>query len=262
MKRLIFLFLSISLLLLPAAALSGQSGLLLRSTEEGGTVCSDTPLGSYAADTLRLAAGADLALLPSDLLGINLPPGTVDEAVLSASLLRDEAVYTVTLTPADLAALLEVAASRLTTNIEESLDREASNWGGFLQVSGILVIYDVPAPVGERVYSLKLADGTELDPADDATTLTAALPASLLEGGYGFPALTAEEEVGTLYELMLRRIADEGIEAEPDSRRILLYGCRENDLIDYFPPGLIVMVVLIFAFFGGSKWRRKFDFTR
>ena len=261
MKRLFSLLLALWLLILPVFA-SGQSQIVLPASDEDGAVCSDTPLGSYAADAVCQAAGTDLALLPSDLLGINLQPGEVTGEILAQSLVRDETVYVVTLTPADLKAILETAASTLTLNEEESLDKEASAWGGFLQVAGIQVIYDVPAPVGSRVYEVALADDTELDLTDDRTLLTAAVPASLLDGRYGYPALTPQQEAGTLRAMVLERIVREGITQAPASRRIVLYGARQNEIVDFFPPGLVIMVVLIFAFFGGHKWRRAANFER
>lgn len=261
MKRLLCLLLAFWLLTLPALA-SGQVQTLLRATDEDGTVCSDTPLGSYAADAVRLAAGTDLALLPSGLLGLNLQPGPVTEESLALSILRDEPIHIVTLTPAGLKDMLETAASTLTLDEEESLDKEASHWDGFLQVSGIQVIYDVPAPVGGRVYEVAWEDDTELDLTDDETPITAAVPASLLDGTYGYPALPSQGEAGTLRAILLERIAAEGVTQAPASRRIVLYGARQNEIVDFFPPGLIVVVVLIFAFFGGHKWRRSVNFER
>ena len=261
MKRLLCLLLALWLLTLPAFA-SGQVQTLLRATDEDGTVCSDTPLGSYAADAVRLAAGTDLALLPSDLLGLNLQPGNVTGETLALSILRDEPIYLITLTPADLKDILEIASSTLSLDEEESLDTKASHWGGFLQVSGIQVIYDVPAPAGERVYEAAWADDTELDLTDDETLLTAAVPASLLDGTYGYPVLSPQGEVGMLRAIILDRIAAEGVTQAPASRRIVLYGARQNEIVDFFPPELIVVVVLIFAFFGGHKWRRSVNFER
>ena len=263
MKHIFSALLAVFLLVTPAlASAPGRSQVVLQATEEDGFVCADVSLGSYAADTIRHAAGTDFSLLPSNLLGLNLQPGAITGEALAQSFPRNEPIYVISHTPALLREYLEVSASTLTLDKEESLDREASDWGGFLQVSGLKVIYDVPAPVGDRVYEVTLNDGTELDLTDSKTVFTAAVPACLLDGTCGYPSLTPEREVGLLRDLVAERIAEEGVTEAPDTRRIILYGARQNEIVDYFPPGLIVLVVLIFVFFGGHKWRRALNFER
>lgn len=264
MKRVIPAILVILLLALPAlAAAPGQSRVLLRATEEGESgACRDVSLGSYVADTMRQAAGTDFAFLPSGLLGLNLQAGTVDGDVLADSLPRDERVYVVSLTAVQLKQLLETSCAPLALDETECLDREASTWDGFLQLSGLHVIYNVPALVGNKVYEVKLDDATEPDLTDESLTFTAAVTQSMLDGSYGYPPLTPEREVGTLRELTAARVAAEGISQEPDDRRVILYGAYENNIIDHFPPLLIIFVIVLFAFFGGHKWRRSVNFER
>lgn len=264
MRRTILLLWTVLLLVSPVLAVSpGQSQILLRATEEGYPgACRDVSLGSYAADTLRQAAGTDLAFLPTGLLGLNLQSGSVDDEMLSLSFPADETVYVVSLTAPELKALLEQAAAPLSLNESEQLDRDASIWDGFLQLSGIHVIYDVSALPGQKLYELKLDDATEPDLTDEALVFTAAVPASLTDGTYGYPVLTPEKEIGSLRALVAERIAAEGIETEPDDDRIILYGAHENNIIDAFPPFLIVLVILLFVFFGGHKWRRSLNFER
>lgn len=264
MKRVIPIFLAVLLLILPAfAAAPGQSQVVLQATEEGQAgACKDVSLGSYAADTMRQAAGTDLAFLPTGLLGLNLQSGPVDDEVLAASLPQDEMVYVVSLTAPQLKELLETACAPLVLDETEHLDRDASIWDGFLQLSGLHVIYNVPALPGSKVYEVKLDDATEPDLTDERVVFTAAVTQSLLDGTYGYPAFTPEREVGLLRELTARRIAAEGIDQEPDGSRIILYGAYENNIIDSFPPLLIVFVIVLFAFFGGHKWRRSVNFER
>ena len=263
-KHVISVLLALFLLALPAAASPySQSQVILRATEEGQRgACRDVSLGSYVADTMRQAADTDFALLPSGLLGLNLQPGPVDEAVLFDSFPKDEMVYVVTLTAPQLRELLETSAAPLALDETEGLDRDASQWDGFLQISGFYVIYSVSFPAGERIYELTLEDGTEPDLSDESLTFTAAVPQSLLDGTYGYPTLTPGREVGPLRELVSQRIAAEGVAGEPDDRRIILYGANENKIIDSFPPLLIVFVIVLFAFFGGHKWRRSANFER
>lgn len=264
MKRLLFVFLAVLSLLLPAfASTPGQSQVVLQATEDDHPgACKDVSLGSYAADTMLRAAGTDLAFLPSGLLGLNLQSGPVDDEALSLSLPMDEMVYIVSLTAVQLKELLEISAAPLVLDETEHLDRDASTWDGFLQVSGLHVIYDVPSLPGDKVYEVKLNDASEPDLTDEKTVFTAAVTQSLLDGTYGYPLLTAAREVGSLRELVAQRIASEGIAQEPDDNRIILYGAYENNIIDSFPPLLIIFVIILFAFFGGHKWRRSVNFER
>lgn len=266
MKRtfpILFSLLLSAVLTIPAlAAGGGQVQTILRATDDDGYICKETSLGSYAADTLRQAAGTDFAMLPSGLLGLNLQAGIADETAIAQSFPQDETVYVVSLTPVQLGEILEHACARLTLNETEHLDKAASQWGGFLQLSGLHVIYNVSSPVGQRLYSVKLDDAVELDLTDDSTRYTAAVTASVLDGTYGYPALTAEREVGTLRELVTERIAAEGVSEEPSGKRIILYGARENEIISYFSPVFIIFVIVLMAFFGGHKWRRAANFER
>ena len=235
----------------------GQAQLQLDATDSQGAMVDSTPLGSYAADALREAAGTDFAFLPSGLLGLNLPAGDVDETVIAQSFPRDETVYTFTLTGEQLEGILLHACSHLTLGEDECLDRAASKWDGFLQLSGLEVIYNVPATAEQRLYEAN-HDGEPL--ALDGTVYTAAAPASFFTD-YGFDAPEPEREVGQLRELVAARIAREGVTEEP-ARRIILYGARENEIISRIPPVLAVFVVILMVAFNGRKWRRKADFER
>ena len=164
MKRVLTALILAVLLVSPASATGpGQSQTILKATDDDGFVCQSTSLGNYVTDTLRLAAGTDFAFLPSGLMGLNLPAGTVDCSALELSLPRDEAVYTVTLTASQLRQILELSCSHLTLDRTEQLDKSTSSWDGFLQLSGLRVTYNVPALVGNRVYSVTDPEGRKLN---------------------------------------------------------------------------------------------------
>ena len=80
--------------------------------------------------------------------------------------------------------------------------------------------------------------------------------------GYGKYMYVEALSIGTLRQLVGQRISTEGVNQVEDSHRITLYGARENEIIDYFPPFLILFVVVLFAVFGGHKWRRRATFER
>ena len=241
-----------------AAAAVGQAQLPLDATDSQGAMVDSTPLGSYVADALREAAETDFAFVPSGLLGLNLPAGSVDEQTLAQSLPRDETVYRFSLTGAQLEQVLLHACSHLTLDEKECLDRAASKWDGFLQLSGLEVIYNVPALPERRLYDAER--GGEALALDD-TVYTAAAPASFFTD-YGYDVPEPEEDaVGQLRQIVSERIAREGVTELP-ARRIILYGARENEIISSIPPVLAVFVVILMVAFNGRKWRRKADFER
>ena len=267
LKRMITVLILVILLSSSVSASGpGLSEYILKATDDDGYVFRSTSLGNYVTDTIRQAAGTDFAFLPSDLMGLNLAAGTVDNAGLELSLPRDEPVYIVSITVPQLRQVLELSCSHLTLDATEQIDEAASAWGGFLQLSGLRVTYNVPALVGARVYSVMDMDRQELDLTDGDTIYTAAVPASMLEGSYGYErylsADAARLSVGTLRQLVAQRIDAEGISQQWEDRRITLDGARENEIIDYFPPYLILFVVVLFAVFGGYKWRRSANFER
>jgi 5'-nucleotidase len=55
-----------------------------------------------------------------------------------------------------------------------------------LQVSGITYTYDESRPLGERIVSVTLSDGTQIDRNDTQTTYTVAANSFIATGGDGF----------------------------------------------------------------------------
>ncbi|MBS6500923.1 MAG: 5'-nucleotidase C-terminal domain-containing protein [Clostridium sp.] len=108
-----------------------------------------TPLGTVVSETMRKITGVDIAITNGG--GVRAP--------LSAGVLTIGDLYTIL--PFDNTLVtMELKGSDVKSAIEHGIMPENFGWGQF---SGIKVWYDKDAPAGERITSIRLADGTPLD---------------------------------------------------------------------------------------------------
>ena len=130
------------------AADVGYSQELLRGCDQYGNTNTETSFGALAADAARAWSGADVALLPSEDFGTNLAAGPVTEEALANCLQRNSELAVVEMTPAQLYEHLEIGFSHVVVTAQDTIDPEASYFAGYLQMSGLRVVYDAAAPVG------------------------------------------------------------------------------------------------------------------
>jgi len=119
---------------------------LLRSQE--------TNLGDFIADVMRTHAETDVAFVNGG--GIRgdriVPPGPLTRRDLTA------------LTPfGNVVMTLELSGRTLREVLEQSLEHQARQGGGFLQVSGLRATFDPSRPAGQRIVTLQVA-GAPVDP--------------------------------------------------------------------------------------------------
>ncbi len=109
-----------------------------------------SPLGQWATDAMRAAAGADIALCNGGGLRAGLAAGPVTLGDLYTVMPFDNELFIAAMTGAQVRAALEhgIANERF----------------GTLQFSGLRVAYSAAAPPGSRVVSATLADGSPLLP--------------------------------------------------------------------------------------------------
>ena len=231
------------------------------SSENTGSECSAS--GSVAADALRYAADADFAVLPSGMLAGGLEQGFLTREQLEAVVDGDAAAAVAGVTPARLKAVLENSVSHIVTDMEtETIDRSASDWEGFAQVSGLVFKYDASAPAGERVVWIKLPDGTALDLSDDTTVYRLASTEAVLSGSLGYPVFADAQtlDIG-LVDALESYIADCGTEIRTeDLERITAIGAGENQLIGILPvPVLIAAAVVLIALFAALRLKPVWD---
>ena len=103
------------------------------------------------------------------------------------------------------------------------IDHEQSPQGRFLQVSGFRFGYDPAKPVGERVVSITLDDGTTLSLTDTVTQLRLAGTNYVMTGGDSYSMLgelPVERELGAADEALAAYIGLHTPAAVPATGRI------------------------------------------
>jgi 2',3'-cyclic-nucleotide 2'-phosphodiesterase / 3'-nucleotidase / 5'-nucleotidase len=139
-----------------------------------------TPLGTVIAEAMRKITNSDIAITNGG--GIRAP--------LSAGVLTMGNLYTIM--PFDNTLFtMELKGSDIKTAIEHGIMPGNMGWGQF---SGIKVWYDQDAKAGERVTSIRLADGTPLDMNKYYKVVTNDFMAS---GGDGYNFSNARNMVDT-----------------------------------------------------------------
>ena len=135
----------------------------------------ETNLGDFVADALRKGLESDVALVNGGAIRTNrtVPPGPLTRRDVHGLLPFTDVVLKVEMRGADLRAALEHGLAQS--------DREA---GGFLQISGVRLVWDPRLPQGQRIVEAAVGDR----PLADDTAYTVAVPSYLVRGGDGFVA--------------------------------------------------------------------------
>ncbi|RYG74355.1 hypothetical protein EON80_02500 [bacterium] len=133
----------------------------------------ETPWGRLVADALQNAGNADIAVINAGALRSGtLEAGAIESEDISSLLsFGEDDVVTLSLSGAQIRAALERAASAYPTGSP-----------AFLHCAGAIARFDINAPAGKRVKSIKVK-GNALD---DQSTYTVAMPVSLSEGAAGY----------------------------------------------------------------------------
>jgi 2',3'-cyclic-nucleotide 2'-phosphodiesterase (5'-nucleotidase family) len=168
--------------------MSGELDIVIGSTAVGLEArrtplrTRETNLGNFIADAMRARARSDVAVINGG--GIRtervIPPGLLRKRDINALLPFTNVVVT-----------LEMSGRQLRDALEEGLagiEREA---GGFLQVSGLRIVYDGTRPPGQRVREVR-AGAAALDPVRVYTVATVDY---LTRGGDGFTAFKPARRV-------------------------------------------------------------------
>lgn len=158
----------------------------------------ETNLGNYVADVMRKAAGADVAITNGGGIRASIAQGSI----------KVNDVYTVL--PFDnTLVIMEVTGAQILKVLETSLAKFPEQNGGFLQVSGLSVVFDPAKPAGSRVVEVKVG-GVALDPAKSYKLATNDFTAA---GGDGYDALKEAKLLVNTGE-MLRDVMVKAIQAE------------------------------------------------
>jgi 5'-nucleotidase len=136
----------------------------------------ETNIGNYVADVMRARLQADVALMNGGGIRGNqlVPAGPLTRKDVNALLPF-----------LNVLVKLEVPGRVLLEVLEHSVARYPREFGGFLQVSGVVFAFDPAQPPGSRVREVRVG-GTPLDPARRYTVATNSYTA---KGGDGYAML-------------------------------------------------------------------------
>lgn len=207
----------------------GNSDILLHGCDATGNTNTETSFGDLTADAAAQWCDAEIALLPSADFGTNMQPGEITEETLEQCLQNNSELAVTHMNAAQLYEWLEIGVSHLTVGEDGTIDWEQSHFDGYLQISGIQVVCDVSAPVGERIQSVKLADGTQVYREDETAEYRVVSAYSALTETYGYPPVSEEqvEFVGSEQEAVAAYILEKGTISEPEMNRFQLRGSRD-----------------------------------
>ncbi len=220
-------------------------------------------LGSVAADAARAASGADIAVLAGGDFARNLQPGLRTMEEIQLSLTADRTLVTGTISVSELWAFMEAGVSRMVLDEQLGMDYVQSDFDGFPQISGFKVVYDMSAPVGERVYAITLENGETLDKADAQRRLTICTTADLLSGGYGYPILKGswQELQDSLSGALAEYIAEYGADIRTTglSARVTAIGCADYTLLSSQPQTavLILAALILLTLILGARQKTR-----
>ncbi|MEJ5297112.1 MAG: 5'-nucleotidase [Armatimonadota bacterium] len=161
-----------------AAALSLMTASLAAASEGQvisgkGSDVSETGLGNLVADAVRRSAGAEIALIPA---------GTLRAVDLRVADISPETLSSTVVDPEEAISVLGLTGAQIREALERSVSLAPKPNRGFLQLSGLLVKYDLSRPPMSRVVDVKAGQ----TPLEDARVYRVAMPAGLAAGGLGY----------------------------------------------------------------------------
>lgn len=237
----------------------GNVSAITVSNTQNGSLTDDSPLGSAAADAAVYACGADFAVLCGGDFAGNLAPGPLTWGQLQFAFRQDAPLVLCEVTAGQLKTLLEFCLSRMTVDEKTLLiDREASAFDAFPQISGFTLRYDVSAPVGSRVLEMTADGGEQLDSEDTRRVYRIVCTERLLSGGFGsLPEDYSYDSTGvTVCQALGRYIADGRMRDYTDEKRIVCIGSADNTLIRQLGLQGILLPACILAALILAGWYR------
>lgn len=223
-----------------AAESVGSLNKAPRSMEQESPYITQCELGCVVADALRSAGETQIALVETSMIAADLPQGNITRADVEKIFSADEKLVLATISSRQLYALLENSVAAISVDsATERIDMETAKQNqAFFQVSGFTFRYDASAPVGERVVSVRLDDGTELEQMDSDTTITVTAPEHLLDG---------ERLDISCVDALCGYLSRHTELPEGETERISVIGARENTIVGMFPRWLLVVGIAVLA---------------
>ena len=238
-----------------AAAAGGQVPWAIEGVENSRYEQSN--IGSTLADVLREDTGTDIALFPAGDIAGGIPGRELTSEDIAAVFSEDRVIAVTELTAPELKDILEISCSHAAIDGKQYLDKGASAWDGFLQISGCAYVYDVTAPAGDRVLRIQV-DGADIDMDDTSLRYTAAASGELLSGQYGYPRMESSS-TGRRYTDTLKSALSSGALTRPEDERIRVAGARDDSIVEHVGrvPLAAVMILGIGIVIAGHRARHR-----
>lgn len=266
MRRFIIALFLITLCIVPAQSawaydedtVLGTVEFLQQATNDPGCTTTEMELCDTIADAVRSACSSQIAIINGGDIIHNLEGGEATWGDILFLFSENRPLAVAEISGADLLEILEHGVSHAVVDMStETLDLEGSSFDGFPQVSGFTFSYDPTAPVGQRIVSAELSDGTLI--VEDMT-LTLAASEYMLGGGFGYPAAACRSVDITLADAMARyfQCFESGEISDPTMRRITCIGLSDR----FAPPRTTIAFISIVGmagcfFFGKIRQKSK-----
>ncbi|NLL36749.1 MAG: bifunctional metallophosphatase/5'-nucleotidase [Fretibacterium sp.] len=175
----------------------------------------EAPLGNFAADSVRWKLKTDIGLFNGGGLRGNTvyPAGEISQKTLARILPHNNNLDIVTLTGKQLRSVMEISASALKAERDNYDPTFRTPDGGFLQVSGLRVVYSLSGKPtlfdeveklkewGNRVRSLSVLKNGEWQEVSDDEIYTVAVNSWTASGGDRYFVLAEAPKVHTAYRV-------------------------------------------------------------
>jgi len=238
----------------------GNVPIFLAAVTDPPATISETDLGDVTADAVRVALGADIVILNGGDFVNNLDSGAATYAAIRSLFIEDRELATARVTYRQLGRLLEQAVSHTVLDPgTDNMDKKKSSFGGFPQISGLEIKYDVSARAGKKIVYVKYG-GQELDLQDDASTISLGATAYMFGGGYDMPMVDPYTHSGiTMAQALADYIAAQGDNIAPandsgifgNNARINSIGTADNTIISFLPKGFLAGIIAVLIVLGG-----------
>ncbi len=180
-------------------------------------------LGNLVTDAIRAGTGADVVLLNSGTLrlDVTIEPGPITNHQLEAIFPFADQTRIVT---------FPMTGAALRRLLEHSVSQGVLGTGGFLQVSGLSFTFDPLRPSGRRVGSIRWMGGGNLEPGDSLRVAMGAYTACEGGDGYDVPQASAacarRAEAPRAVDLLIQYLSDslDGRIQAPENSRVVQAG--------------------------------------
>ncbi len=188
---------------------------LSRATSKDAQV---SPLGKWAADAVRKAGNAEIAILNGGGIRSDIAAGDITMRSMYTFMPFDNTLYTAELTGKQVKAAIEHG---LLTFKEDGTTVEGFGSGQF---SGINVQYDSNKPYGQRIVSITLLDGTPVD--DNKLYKVASMDFLALENGDKYGQFFKDAKNGintgmTIRDVYVNEIKSKGVITPVEDNRCM-----------------------------------------